>query len=327
MLNDLPHLPQVLFYLHHRRIPAYAAGFLLLPWLTRFLTPEQFGINALYISTMYLIQIIASFGLDMAIGALYFDHKDGKEQMRSPLRTLFIGLLIIKVFTFFFFALGGFRLFTTMFRSGDSAGHGRGMITIAPPFSTRQDLFDPADLPAAPRKVLLAEHFQLRTHRCRHPLHPLPLSVHALRTDRRKAGPGHRLGHRRRHRAGRGVRAGMGFVVCEKIFRVSYPIPIYGVDVGDQLHRPVHHHGDPGRSDHRRDLRHRHKAGAVPRPHHGRADQHGQPESVLNLERRQHSAEAPRSEPLLQRADRLLHAGDPRLCPPRSDHHPGHYQQ
>jgi O-antigen/teichoic acid export membrane protein len=97
----------------------YAAGFLLLPWLTRFLTPEQFGINALYISLMYLIQIIASFGLDMAVGTIYFDHKDSREQMRSFLGTLFIGLLIIGVFTFFFFALGGFRLFTLMFRSGD----------------------------------------------------------------------------------------------------------------------------------------------------------------------------------------------------------------
>jgi O-antigen/teichoic acid export membrane protein len=97
----------------------YAAGFLLLPWLTKFLTPEQFGINALYISLMYLIQIIASFGLDMAIGAIYFDYKDSKEQMRNFLGTLFIGLLIIGAFTFLFFALGGFRLFTLMFRSGD----------------------------------------------------------------------------------------------------------------------------------------------------------------------------------------------------------------
>jgi O-antigen/teichoic acid export membrane protein len=96
----------------------YAAGFLLLPWLTKFLTPEQFGINALYISLMYLIQIIASFGLDMAIGAIYFDYKDNREHMRQFLGTLFIGLLIIGVFTFFFFALGGFRLFTLMFRSG-----------------------------------------------------------------------------------------------------------------------------------------------------------------------------------------------------------------
>jgi O-antigen/teichoic acid export membrane protein len=97
----------------------YAAGFLLLPWLTRYLTPEQFGINALYISLMYLIQIIASFGLDMAIGAIYFDYKDNRDHMRQFLGTLFIGMLVIGTFTFIFFACGGFRLFTWIFRSGN----------------------------------------------------------------------------------------------------------------------------------------------------------------------------------------------------------------
>jgi O-antigen/teichoic acid export membrane protein len=97
----------------------YAAGFLLLPWLTKFLTPDQFGINALYISLMYLIQIIASFGFDMAIGAVYFDYKDHRDQMRQFLGTLFIGLLVIGTFTFLFFAFGGFKLFTLIFRSGN----------------------------------------------------------------------------------------------------------------------------------------------------------------------------------------------------------------
>src|SRR5512138_1575017 len=97
----------------------YAAGFLLLPWFTKYLTPEQFGINALYISMMYLIQIISSFGLDLAIGVIYFDHKDHREQMRDALGTAFIGLLIVGAFAFLFFSLGGFRLFTLIFRSGE----------------------------------------------------------------------------------------------------------------------------------------------------------------------------------------------------------------
>ncbi len=95
----------------------YAAGFLLLPWLTLYLTPEQFGINALYISMMYLIQIIASFGLDVAVGTIYFDYKDNRDHMRQFLGTLFIGLVAIGAFTFLFFAFGGFRLFTWIFRS------------------------------------------------------------------------------------------------------------------------------------------------------------------------------------------------------------------
>ena len=41
----------------------YASGFLLLPWFTQYLTPAQFGINALYISLMYLMQIFATIRL------------------------------------------------------------------------------------------------------------------------------------------------------------------------------------------------------------------------------------------------------------------------
>jgi len=97
----------------------YASGFLLLPWFTAYLTPRQFGTNALYIALMYFIQIIASFGMDMSAGVLYFDYKDDQKKLREFLGTVFIGLSMIGAFTFILFSFGGIRMFNLVFKSGD----------------------------------------------------------------------------------------------------------------------------------------------------------------------------------------------------------------
>jgi O-antigen/teichoic acid export membrane protein len=97
----------------------YASGFLLLPWFTNYLTPQQFGINALYIALMYFIQIISSYGMDMTVSVLYFDYKDDKAKLREFLGTVFIGIAILGAFTFMVFSLGGLRLFTFVFKSSD----------------------------------------------------------------------------------------------------------------------------------------------------------------------------------------------------------------
>ncbi len=97
----------------------YASGFLLLPWFTHLLTPQQFGINALYIALMYFIQIISSYGMDMSVSVLYFDYKDDKARLREFLGTVFIGIAILGAFTFMVFSLGGLRLFNFVFKSSD----------------------------------------------------------------------------------------------------------------------------------------------------------------------------------------------------------------
>jgi len=97
----------------------YASGFLLLPWFTQLLTPRQFGINALYITLMYFIQIISTFGLDMSVGVMYFDYKDDRKKLNEFLGTAFISLAILGVFSFVFFSLGGIRLFNFTFHSSD----------------------------------------------------------------------------------------------------------------------------------------------------------------------------------------------------------------
>ena len=97
----------------------YASGIILLPWFTAYLTPRQFGVNALYMALMYFIQIISSFGMDMSVGVLYFDYRDDKAKLREFLGTIFISITILGAVTFLFFSLGGFRLFNFVFNSGD----------------------------------------------------------------------------------------------------------------------------------------------------------------------------------------------------------------
>ncbi|TSA28401.1 MAG: polysaccharide biosynthesis protein [Bacteroidetes bacterium] len=97
----------------------YASGFLLIPWFTAYLTPAQFGINALFISLMYFIQILSSFGMDMSAGVLYFDYKDDKARLKRFLGTVFIGLMISGIIFFLLFALGGIRLFDLVFSGGN----------------------------------------------------------------------------------------------------------------------------------------------------------------------------------------------------------------
>jgi O-antigen/teichoic acid export membrane protein len=97
----------------------YASGFLLLPWFTAYLTPGQFGVNAMYIALMYLIQIISSYGMDMSAGVMYFDYKDDKQKVRDFLGTVFIGISMLGAVTFTVFTLGGLRLFNFVFQSSD----------------------------------------------------------------------------------------------------------------------------------------------------------------------------------------------------------------
>ncbi|MEI7500892.1 MAG: oligosaccharide flippase family protein [Bacteroidota bacterium] len=97
----------------------YASGFLLLPWFTSYLTPQQFGINALYIALMYFIQIISSYGMDMSVSVLYFDYKNDKAKLREFLGTVFIGIAMLGAFTFIIFSLGGIRIFNFVFKSSD----------------------------------------------------------------------------------------------------------------------------------------------------------------------------------------------------------------
>lgn len=98
----------------------YASGFLLIPWFMELLTPAQFGINALYISLMYFIQIIAAWGFDVSVGVLFIEYNDNRQKMREFLGTVLIVLVFSCSVTALFFITGGIRLFDVIFGSGST---------------------------------------------------------------------------------------------------------------------------------------------------------------------------------------------------------------
>ena len=97
----------------------YASGFLLIPWFTAYLSPAQFGVNALFISLMYFIQILSSYGMDMSAGVMYFDYRDDKAKLKKFLGTVFLGLIVSGIIVFLMFTLGGIQLFDLVFSGGD----------------------------------------------------------------------------------------------------------------------------------------------------------------------------------------------------------------
>ncbi|MEI7983937.1 MAG: oligosaccharide flippase family protein, partial [Bacteroidota bacterium] len=66
----------------------YTTGVILIPFFTGRLTPEQFGVNALYLTFMYFIQVLSTFGLDTYIGINYFEHKNDKQRLREFIGTV-----------------------------------------------------------------------------------------------------------------------------------------------------------------------------------------------------------------------------------------------
>jgi len=97
----------------------YISGFILLFWFTGRLTPEQFGINALYIGLMYFVQILSMVGWDLSVGVLYFDYKNNSKKLNEFIGTVFTGLLILGFIWGVVFFVGGFNLFQFTFSGGN----------------------------------------------------------------------------------------------------------------------------------------------------------------------------------------------------------------
>ncbi len=97
----------------------YASGFLLLIWFTTYLTPVQFGINVLYISAMYFIQILSTFGLDMSAALMYIDYKDDSKKVKQFLGTILFGLMVFGGLAAILFLCGGFQLLNIIFSTSD----------------------------------------------------------------------------------------------------------------------------------------------------------------------------------------------------------------
>jgi len=132
----------------------YASGIILLPWFTAYLTPRQFGINALYMALMYFIQIISSFGMDMSVGCFILITAMIRGNCVNSWVPPFISIAITGGVYFPFIFSGGFRLFNFVFNSSDFIEllpFGMFYHHIRDLQRDLQDLFEPADQPGTAR--------------------------------------------------------------------------------------------------------------------------------------------------------------------------------
>ncbi len=109
----------------------YTTGVILIPFFTDRLTPEQFGENALYLTFMYFIQVVSTFGLDTYIGINYFEHKDNKQRLREFIGTVLMILIVIATLLAFLMMIGGNLIFQLVFsNAGTMDFFPFGMITV-----------------------------------------------------------------------------------------------------------------------------------------------------------------------------------------------------
>ena len=97
----------------------YTTGVILIPFYTAKLTPEQFGINAIYFTFLYIVQLVSSAGLDTYIGVNYFQFKDDNKKLREFVGTVLIVLITLGTAVFFLMMAGGSLMFKIIFR-GDT---------------------------------------------------------------------------------------------------------------------------------------------------------------------------------------------------------------
>jgi len=98
----------------------YTTGVILIPFFTAKLTPEQFGINAIYFTLMYFVQLVSSAGLDTYIGVNYFQQKDDPLKLREFIGTVLIILITLGTAVLCLMLMGGSLMFKLIFR-GDTA--------------------------------------------------------------------------------------------------------------------------------------------------------------------------------------------------------------
>ncbi len=95
----------------------YTTGVILIPFFTYRLTPEQFGVNALYLTVMYFVQLLSTFGLDTYIGINYFEYKNDRQRLREFVGTILMTLVVTGTLVVCVLSLGGSALFRIIFKN------------------------------------------------------------------------------------------------------------------------------------------------------------------------------------------------------------------
>ncbi|MEI6456007.1 MAG: oligosaccharide flippase family protein [bacterium] len=97
----------------------YTTGVILIPFFASQLTPAQFGVNALYLTFMYFVQVIATFGMDTYLGINYFEFKDDRQKLREFVGTILMTLTVIGTTVAALLLVAGSGIFRLVF--GDDA--------------------------------------------------------------------------------------------------------------------------------------------------------------------------------------------------------------
>ena len=108
----------------------YVSGVVLIPFFTQFLTPTEFGINALYITILYFIQILSTYGIDTYIGISYFEFKDNRQKLKEHVGTIIVSLLMIGVFLLAVMMIGGDQIFKLVFQDKFLTFYPWGLISV-----------------------------------------------------------------------------------------------------------------------------------------------------------------------------------------------------
>ncbi len=97
----------------------YTTGVILIPFFASQLTPAQFGVNALYLTFMYFVQVIATFGMDTYLGINYFEFRDDRQKLREFVGTVLMTLTVIGTTVAALLMVAGSGIFRLVF-GGDA---------------------------------------------------------------------------------------------------------------------------------------------------------------------------------------------------------------
>ena len=93
----------------------YASGIILIPFFTQNLSPTDFGVNALYFTILYFIQIISTFGFDTYIGIYYYEYKNNQRKLKEYIGTVIVSLMVIGLFLITVMLFCGEQIFQIIF--------------------------------------------------------------------------------------------------------------------------------------------------------------------------------------------------------------------
>lgn len=108
----------------------YASGIILIPFFTQMLSPTDFGVNALYLTIVYFIQILSTYGFDTYIGISYFEFKDNRQKHKEHIGTIIVSLLAIGAFLMAVMIVCGDQIFSLIFQDKFLSFYPYGLMSV-----------------------------------------------------------------------------------------------------------------------------------------------------------------------------------------------------